>query len=189
MASKRIAIFGAPGAGKGTQAKRIVGALGIPHISTGDIMREAVRDETPLGMKVKEYMDRGELVPDSMVIEIVKDRLARDDCKGGFLLDGVPRTVYQAEELDRILEDRGQSIEKVVQLCVPEGELIERLVKRGVAEGRSDDTREVIEQRLRVYLKETSPVSDYYKESGRLVEVDGVGDVEAVTERIMAVLS
>jgi adenylate kinase len=185
----RLVLFGPPGAGKGTQAVRIAEHYAIPHISTGDIFRANVKGETELGREAKGYMDRGELVPDEVVNSMVADRLGRSDCAGGFLLDGYPRTVPQAETLDGFLADTGSPLDAVISLEVPEDELFQRLLKRAEEEGREDDTPEVVRNRLKVYTAETAPLEAWYRERGVLRSVDGVGSVEEITGRIREVLA
>jgi adenylate kinase len=184
----RLVLFGPPGAGKGTQAVRIAEHYGIPHISTGDIFRANVKGDTELGREAKSYMDRGELVPDEVVNNMVADRLGQADCGNGFLLDGYPRTVAQAETLDAFLESDGTPLDAVVSLEVPEDELFERLLKRAEEEGREDDTPEVVRNRLKVYTAETAPLESWYRERGVLRPVDGVGAVDEVTARVREAL-
>ena len=186
----RIVMLGPPGAGKGTQSILSAKARGIPHISTGEIMRAAVKAETVLGKKVKKYLDAGELVPDTLVIQLIQDRIGHKDCVPGFVLDGFPRTVGQASALDDLLGRLGQEITHVVDLRVAEGVLLERIKMRGVAgSGRSDDSGEVAARRLKVYWEQTAPVTAYYQSRGKVVEVDGLGTVEEVQKRIEAVLA
>jgi len=183
----RLVLLGPPGAGKGTQAVLICRAKGILHIATGNIMREAVGAGTTLGLKVKDYLDRGALVPDGLVIDVMRERLAQSDSKAGFLLDGFPRTVEQARALDKLLSELGLPLNFIVELKVPEQVLIDRIKKRGEAgSGRSDDNLEVAAKRLQVYWEQTAPVSSYYREQGSLIEVDGLGSIEAVNERILS---
>lgn len=182
----RIILLGPPGAGKGTQAKEIVARYGIPHISTGDLLREQVASGSELGNRVKAILDSGELVTDEIVMEMVDDRINRADCVKGFLLDGVPRTVRQAEILASMLEQRKTSLTAVVQISVPDEVLLERIRNRGIANAgtRTDDTAEVAAKRLEVYRTQTAPVASYYKQRGALKEVDGVGAVAEVSQRI-----
>jgi adenylate kinase len=184
----RLLIMGPPGAGKGTQATRIAERYGIPAISTGDIFRSNVSQETPLGLEAKSYMDRGQYVPDSVTNNMVRDRLAQPDCETGFLLDGYPRTEAQVRELDGMLGAAGQALDAVVVLTVDGEELVARLVKRAEIEGRADDTEEVIRTRQQVYRDETAPLIQVYRERDKLVEVDGMGDVDEVTARVTAAL-
>ncbi|TGK07774.1 adenylate kinase [Leptospira semungkisensis] len=179
-----IIFMGPPGAGKGTQAKILCDTLGIPQISTGDILRAAVKNGTAMGLEAKKFMDAGDLVPDSVVIGIIKDRLVEPDCKNGFLLDGFPRTVEQADALDKILNGEGVKIKRAINLEVPDAELLQRLLKRAEIEGRSDDNETTIKSRLETYNKKTLPLLDYYSAKGNLSRVNGVGNLEQVTELI-----
>lgn len=213
---KRLMVMlGPPGAGKGTQAVKVARRYQIPHISTGDIFRAAIKEGAELGRKAKKYLDSGELVPDSVVTDIVAERIKKDDCAKGFLLDGFPRTVPQAEALDKILSEDGCPLTAVVDLQVDREALIDRLTARrtcsecgenynliskppkkdGVCDKcggklyqRDDDTRETIENRLSVYEKQTAPLIDYYKNSERLVSVSGEGTMDEVFQRICAAL-
>lgn len=195
-----LILLGPPGAGKGTQATRLIAKYDIPHISTGDIFRENIKQGTPLGKKAKEYMDRGELVPDSLVIDLATDRLSRDDCKKGFLLDGFPRTITQAVALDAFLQENNRKIDRVIDIDVPKEELIKRLIGRRVCkdcgatyhvdhmppkkEGvcdkcggeliqRADDTRETVENRIDVYNRQTKPLLDYYDKAENISHFKG----------------
>ncbi|PKA16063.1 MULTISPECIES: adenylate kinase [Leptospira] len=179
-----IIFMGPPGAGKGTQAKILCDTLRIPQISTGDILRAAVKNGTQMGLEAKKYMDAGDLVPDSVVIGIIKDRLVEPDCKNGFLLDGFPRTVEQADALDKILSTEGLKIKRAINLEVPDQELLERLLKRAEIEGRSDDNETTIKSRLETYNKKTLPLLDYYAAKGNLSRVNGVGNLDTVTKLI-----
>ncbi|GBF39049.1 adenylate kinase [Leptospira johnsonii] len=179
-----IIFMGPPGAGKGTQAKILCDTLGIPQISTGDILRAAVKNGTQMGLEAKRYMDAGDLVPDSVVIGIIKDRLVEPDCKNGFLLDGFPRTVEQADALDKILNSEGLRIKRAINLEVPDDELLQRLLKRAEIEGRSDDNETTIKSRLETYNKKTLPLLDYYAAKGNLSRVNGVGNLDTVTKLI-----
>ena len=181
--------MGPPGAGKGTQAKVVAGRLDIPAISTGDIFRANVSQGTPLGLEAKRFMDAGDYVPDEVTNGMVRDRIAEPDAKAGFLLDGYPRTVAQVEELDAMLSETGQSLDAVVVLTVDQDELVARLMHRAEVEGRSDDTEEVIRHRQAIYTEQTAPLLAVYAERGLLVEVDGMGEVDEVTERVFARLS
>lgn len=185
----RLLIIGPPGAGKGTQAERMSASYGIPAISTGDIFRYNVKNETELGLKVKEYMDKGAYVPDSLTNEIVRDRLQADDAGSGFLLDGYPRTTDQVGELDRILAADGTRLDAVVQIEADTDEVVARLLKRAVEQGRSDDTEEVIRHRMAVYEEQTAPLIDVYAGRDLVVTVDGLGAVDDVTARIVDALA
>lgn len=185
----RIVFLGPPGSGKGTQAKLLATRLGVPAVSTGDMLREAVRRQTPLGRRAEAIMEAGELVPDDVVVGLIRERIASPDAAGGFLLDGFPRTIAQAEALDRLLGDRGASLDAVVNLAVPDAALLERLLGRAGEEGRSDDRPETIRERLRVYTEKTAPLVAFYERSGLLTHVDGFGSVEDVSSRIDGVLS
>jgi adenylate kinase len=186
--SPRLLIVGPPGAGKGTQATQIAASLGIPAISTGDIFRANVRDETELGLKVTAIMDAGDYVPDALTNELVSDRLDQADAAEGFLLDGYPRTLQQVGFLDDYLAAKGQSLEAVVQLVADRDEIVERLRRRALEQGRSDDTEEAIRHRQDVYLRETAPLLESYRSRGLVLEVDGLGSIEQVAERIDAAL-
>ena len=211
----RTILLGPPGAGKGTQAAKIVEKYGVPHISTGDIFRQNIKKGTELGKKAQEYMNRGELVPDDLVIEIATTRLLEDDCKNGFLLDGFPRTVYQAEKLDEFLAARDSKIDKVLDIAVEKEELITRLTGRRVCKAcgasfhvvnippkkegvcdfcggeliqRADDNLETVTNRIDVYEAQTMPLIDYYEKAGNLVHIDGSTGLESVFADIVAAL-
>ncbi|NNG39039.1 adenylate kinase [Flexivirga sp. ID2601S] len=181
-------ILGPPGAGKGTQAELIAAERGIPHISTGDIFRDNIKRETPLGVQVKGILDSGGYVPDEVTNEIVADRLAQDDAKDGFLLDGYPRTLAQVKALDELLAGDGHALDAVLELQVDEQELVQRLVKRAETSGRADDTEDVIRERQEIYRRETAPLVQTYTERDLVVDVDGMGEMSAVTDRIRAAL-
>lgn len=186
----RLLLVGPPGAGKGTQAVRLAEAYGIPAISTGDIFRANVRDETPLGIEAKGFMDRGEYVPDSLTNALVADRLTHADCEPGFLLDGYPRTVDQVRALDQVLADQGHSLDVVVELVADPDVVVERILLRAKDSGRSDDADEsVIRNRLDLYARETAPLIEVYGGRGLLVSVDGIGEIAEVTDRITAALA
>lgn len=210
-----IILFGPPGAGKGTQAKKLVDFYGIPQISTGDILRANVREGTELGLAAKSYMDKGELVPDQVLIGIIKNRLKEDDCKKGFILDGYPRTVPQADALEAILDEIDKPIDIVLNLEVPDEVLVGRISGRlmckcgasyhtisnppkksnicdicgGEVFQRVDDTADAVQNRLDVYKKQTQPLINYYKEKGILVTLDGTKDIDVVFEDIKAILA
>ncbi len=180
----RLLIMGPPGAGKGTQAVGLAERIGGAHISTGDIFRANVSQQTELGREAQRYMDAGEYVPDSVTNAMVKDRLGQDDARDAFILDGYPRTLDQVRTLDEILDDLGTRLDAVVELVVEPEELIGRLLKRAETSGRTDDTEEVIRHRQEVYTAETAPLIDVYRERGLLRQIDGIGDVDEVATRI-----
>ena len=184
----RILLIGPPGAGKGTQAALLARHFGIPAISTGDIFRENVRNETPLGLEAKAFMDRGEYVPDSLTNALVRDRLNQEDAAAGFLLDGYPRTIDQVEELDDILQETEKKLDVVVQLTADSEELLRRLSGRAEEQGRSDDTPDVIKRRLDVYEEQTAPLIDIYASRSLVAKVNGLGEIGDVTKRIIEVL-
>jgi adenylate kinase len=181
-------MMGPPGAGKGTQAKVVADRFGIPAISTGDIFRANVSKETDLGRKAKEYMDSGEYVPDELTNLMVRNRIDESDAEPGFLLDGYPRTLAQVEELDRMIKHTGHELDAVAVLTVDNEELVQRLLQRAQTDGRSDDTEEVIRRRQEVYSEQTEPLIDVYRNRNLLIEVDGMGEVDEVTERIFKAL-
>lgn len=183
-----LILLGPPGAGKGTQGHLLSERYGIPEISTGDILRAAVRDGTALGHEAKRYMDRGALVPDEVMIGIVRERLAQDDTRRGFILDGFPRTLAQAEALARWCAEHQRPIAHVLSIEVPEQELLRRLSGRRQLEGRQDDTAEAIQHRLAVYQRATAPLIDYYRQCSLLRSISGVGTVDEIFQRIVAVL-
>ena len=211
----RIVLLGAPGAGKGTQAKKLIDKYGIPQISTGDILRKAVADGTPLGKEAKVIMDKGELVTDQIVIGLVKERLAHDDCKNGYILDGFPRTTPQAEALDSVLTDMGSPLDVALSVDVAKSELMQRLTGRRTCAGcqqmynvhfsahakegvcdkcggelmqRGDDKEATIKNRLDVYEKSTAPLIDYYGKKGILKSVEGVGSIDYIFNKIVSIL-
>jgi adenylate kinase len=184
---RRLLMLGAPGAGKGTQAAMVCRAIGVPHVSTGEMLRSHVAEGTELGRQAQAIMEAGELVSDDIMIAMVRDRLGREDAACGFLLDGFPRTRPQAEALDGVLADR--PLEVVVNLEVDEEEVVQRILRRGVQEGRADDTEETVRNRLRVYRELTAPLITFYEEKGLLRSVDGVGGIEDIFARVARTLA
>lgn len=176
----RLIFVGPPGAGKGTQAKVLADSQHIPHISTGDILREAVAEKTALGVKAQGYMDRGELVPDQLVIDLIRERLGKSDAQAGWILDGFPRNVAQAEFLDKLLTELNQGCDRVINFDVPDEILVDRMLNRG----RKDDNEETIRRRLEVYREQTAPLIDYYESRQKLVTVDGDQSMEEVTSTL-----
>jgi adenylate kinase len=185
----RLLIVGPPGAGKGTQAKRISERLGIPTISTGDIFRSNIANETELGLQVRAIVDAGDYVPDELTNELVRNRLAEPDAAAGFLLDGYPRTTDQVGYLDALLAESGAAVDAVIRLVADRDAIVERLRKRAIAEGRVDDSEEAIRHRQDVYLRETEPLIAVYRDRGLLAEVDGLGSVDEVSTRIFSSLA
>ena len=185
----RFLLIGPPGAGKGTQAAHLANAYSIPAISTGDIFRANVKNKTELGLQVKSIMDHGEYVPDSLTNELIRDRLSDADAEAGFLLDGYPRTNNQVNELDDILSSQHRILDAVILLVADTDELVRRLLKRAEEQGRTDDTEEIIRHRQDVYLAETQPLIEIYSERDLVVEIDGLGQVGEVTERILNALT
>ena len=212
----KLVLFGPPGAGKGTQAEVLTERYGIPHISTGDMFRQAQKDQTPLGLEAKRYMDQGALVPDAVTIGIVRERLEQDDCKEGFILDGFPRTGEQAEALDEILRDFGTSLDTVISIRADIESLVLRLSGRrvcdtcgavyhivnnppkqelicdkcgGPLQQREDDREETVRHRMEVYQESTQPLFQYYQDKGILIDIDGIQEVQKVTEAIVEALS
>lgn len=185
----RLIMLGPPGAGKGTQAALVSAAHGVPAISTGDIFRANIKNETPLGLQVKEITASGGYVPDEITNAIVRDRLAEPDAAEGFLLDGYPRTTGQVEALDAMLAEAGTALDAVVELTVDTDEVVGRLLARAQEQGRADDTEEVVRERMRIYAEETAPLAAVYRDRGLLRVVDGMGTVEEVTARIEAALA
>lgn len=184
----RLILMGPPGAGKGTQAGSIAAHFAIPAISTGDIFRKNVAEGTELGIEAQKFMHAGEYVPDEVTNKMVRNRLAEADAAAGFLLDGYPRTLAQVEELDDMVGAHGQRLDAVVVLTADSEELVSRLLQRAVEQGRKDDTEEVIRRRQELYLEQTAPLIEVYRERGLLVEVDGMGEIDEVTRRIFDAL-
>ncbi len=185
----RLLLIGPPGAGKGTQAAILADHFGIPAISTGDIFRENVRNNTELGRRAKEYMDRGDNVPDSLTNDLVRDRLSQPDCSGGFLLDGYPRTAAQVDALNDMLGAHGHKLDAVVELVADVEVVVGRLKKRSIEQGRSDDGEEVVRHRLSVYAEQTAPLIEIYRNRGLLLSVDAIGGIDEVTTRIVGGLT
>lgn len=183
-----IILFGPPGAGKGTQAARISDNFGVVYISTGDILRAAVKDNTELGILAKSYMEKGELVPDNVIIGIMGERINKPDAQGNFMLDGFPRTLTQAQALDSMLEKQGQKVDTVISLEVDNEEVVKRILSRHEIENRDDDNEKIIRNRLNVYYEQTKPLKDYYSEDGLLKTVDGIGSVDDVFSRIEEII-
>ena len=184
----RLLIMGPPGAGKGTQATYVAERFGVPAISTGDIFRANVSQGTALGVEAKRFMDAGEYVPDEVTNSMVRARIAEADAADGFLLDGYPRTVAQVEELDAMIADTGHRLDAVIVLTVDQDEIVQRLLQRAETEGRADDTEDVIRRRQEVYVEQTAPLTDVYRERDLLIEVDGMGEVAEVTDRVLSAL-
>ena len=184
----RLILMGPPGAGKGTQAKFVAERFGVPAISTGDIFRKNVSEGTDLGVKAKQYMDAGEYVPDEITNLMVRNRIDEPDAEPGFLLDGYPRTLQQVEELDGMIKYTGHRLDAVVCLSADQEELVSRLLARAETDGRSDDTEDVIRRRQEVYTEQTEPLIEVYRQRGLLVEVEGMGEVDEVTQRVLAAL-
>ncbi len=184
----RIVLLGAPGSGKGTQAAILKERLNLIHVSTGDLLRAAVAAKTELGLQAKEVMERGELVSDALVLGMLKERLQQDDAKNGFLLDGFPRNLAQAQALDELLDELGQPVDEAIQIDVEEDLIVQRIARRAELEGRKDDTAETVRTRMQVYQEQTAPVVQYYADQNKLSQVYGVGEVDEVAERILSVL-
>ncbi|MEH3088366.1 MAG: adenylate kinase [Microbacterium arborescens] len=189
MTAARLLIVGPQGSGKGTQGVRIAEALGIPAVSTGDVFRANVKEGTELGQQVKAIIDAGDLVPDELTGAIVRDRLAQADAANGFLLDGYPRNLGQVGDLDAFLQGRGEELTAVIELVVPREESIARLSKRAAEQGRADDNEESIAKRLSIYENETAPILEVFRSRGIVDEVDGVGSLDEITERITTALA
>ena len=179
-----LIILGPPGAGKGTQSILIAEKLGLKHLSTGEILRKAVTEGTPLGLKAKEIMDAGNLVSDDIMIGIIKDAISADDAKGGFILDGFPRTLEQASELDKIMESLGYPAAKVINIKLDDSELVRRMLGRG----RKDDTEETIKNRLKVYNEQTAPVKEHYGKKSAVFDIYGIGNISEINSKILEVL-
>jgi len=185
----RLLIVGPPGAGKGTQAARITQTYGIPDVSTGDIFRANIKNQTPLGIQVKAIIDAGDYVSNELTNALVTSRLEEEDALGGFLLDGYPRTLEQVQYLDELLAGKGQALDAVIQLVADQDEVVARLRKRAIEQGRTDDTEEAIRHRQEVYARETSPLIAVYRDRGLLIEVDGLGEIDDVAGRINEALA
>jgi adenylate kinase len=186
--SMRIVLLGAPGSGKGTQAKRLKAELGIAHISTGDLLRAAVKAGTPLGLKAKAVMEAGQLVSDDIVLGLLEERLAEADTQPGYILDGYPRNLAQANALDALLARLQQPLDAVLKLNVPDADIVKRCEIRFEQEHRADDNPETVRKRLAVYAEQTAPVADFYARRGVLTEIDGVGEIDAIGGRLLAAL-
>lgn len=184
-----VILLGPPGCGKGTQGGLLAKKLSIPKIATGDLLRSAVRDGTPLGSKAKEFMDQGLLVPDEVILGLIEEVLERDEARNGVIMDGFPRTVAQAEAVDRLLQKRSASVDHVLSFTVSDEQLIQRMMGRAQQEGRSDDTPEAIKKRLQVFRDETAPVVAYYERQGLVTEIAGEGTVEHVAARVQGAVS
>jgi len=189
MTAARLLIVGPQGSGKGTQGARIAEALGVPAVSTGDVFRANVTEGTELGQQVQAIIAAGDLVPDELTGAIVRDRLEQDDAAAGFLLDGYPRNLAQVSDLDAFLQNRDEELTAVIELVVPREESIARLSKRAAEQGRSDDNEESIAKRLSIYERETAPILDVFRSRGIVDEIDGVGSLDEITERITAALT
>ena len=183
-----IIIFGPPGSGKGTQSVKIAEKYKLVHISTGEIFRREIKNETPLGIRVKQIIEKGELVPDELLVDILRSALKQAGDPEGFIFDGFPRTLPQAEDLDKLLGESGESVSLVIALEVDEEEVVKRLLKRAELEGRKDDTEEVIRNRMAVYHAQTHPLMEYYKAKGKLVSLRGVGSVDEIFTAVCAVI-
>jgi adenylate kinase len=186
--SARFLIVGPQGSGKGTQGVIVAEAFGVPSVSTGDVFRENIARGTELGRRVQAIVDAGDLVPDDLTCELVRDRLSQPDAARGFLLDGFPRNRVQVDDLTVFLASRGEALDAVIELSVPHEVSMERLRQRAIEQGRTDDTEEVIANRLAIYERETAPILEVYRDAGLVVRVDGVGTLDEVTERIFAAL-
>ena len=185
----RIVLLGPPGSGKGTQAALLVKQLGVPHISTGALLRDGAQRGTELGLKAKALSDKGELVPDNDIAGILEERLSHEDVSSGFILDGYPRNLAQAESLTILLERLNQPVEEAILIDIDAEQIIKRIAKRATQEGRADDTEETVRNRLRVYAEQTAPVADYYAERGLLTRVLGDGGIDEIFQRILSILN
>ena len=185
----RIVILGAPGSGKGTQAAMLVEQMGIPHISTGALLRNAAKKGTDLGLQAKAIIDQGELVPDDIMLGIIEERLSRNDVANGFILDGYPRNITQAKSLDAMLKRLEKPVQEAIQIDVDQEQAIQRIAKRAQEEGRSDDTEKTVRNRMRIYAEQTAPVVDYYEKYGILTRVLGDGSKDEILQRILSVLN
>ncbi len=184
----RVVFLGPPGSGKGTQAKLLAERLGVPAISTGEILRTAVREKTALGQKAQAIMERGDLVSDDLIVDLIRERIVQADARGGFILDGFPRTIAQAEALERLLAEKGDSLSAAVNFRVPDEELTRRMLGRAEAEGRADDRPETIRERLKIYREKTEPLVAFYRKRDLVADVDGVGTVDQIGSRIDSAL-
>jgi len=185
----RIVLLGPPGSGKGTQAALLVERLGVPHISTGALLRNAAKRGTELGLKAKALTDKGELVPDALISDMIEERLSRADVANGFILDGYPRNLAQAKSLDALLARMGQPVDEAILIDLDAERIIKRIAKRAKEEGRADDTEETVRNRLQVYAEQTAPVADYYAERGLLTKVLGEGGVDEIFQRLVSILN
>ena len=184
----RLIFLGPPGVGKGTQAKRICEHYNLIHLSTGVILRSEITEKTEIGEKAKAFIEAGELVPDDVLLGMMNNRLKKDDVQSGYLLDGFPRTIPQADGLNKIMDDLSHSLNFALSLTADADELVQRLINRGKESGRSDDTPDIIRQRQKIYWKQTAPLLDFYREKNLLKEVDGIGEISEITDRILEVL-
>ena len=180
----RVVFLGPPGSGKGTQAKLLAERLKVPAISTGDILRAAVKDRTPLGLQAQAIMEKGELVSDDLIVALIRERIGAKDAREGFILDGFPRTLAQGRALEALLSEAREGLTAAINFAVPEADLVERMLGRARAEGRADDRPETIRERLRVYREKTEPLTGFYAGRGLLADVDGVGEVAQVAARV-----
>jgi adenylate kinase len=183
-----IILLGPPGSGKGTQGALLAGRVGIPRVSTGDLLRSAAERETSLGQQARSYMDQGLLVPDDIIVGLIEEVLVSPDAEGGIMMDGFPRTIPQAEAVDRVLAERGVSVDCVLNIDVPEEELVRRMMGRAREQGRADDTPETIRKRFQVYVEQTAPLVQYYEDRGVVRNVAGVGSVEEIAQRVATIV-